>query len=207
MSYDFNLRNPATMDVLTIPPHLMHGGNIPCEYENGRFISAASEEAYLNFTYNYSHYYYEALPKEECIQRGWNREGGVRAIEGLSGAEAVPVLDLLIQRIRDKYCPGGKWASRTEERTQYTDRATGMEISSDDYFFKTLSIMHNGARTTEEAEREMEKRYTARTETVTVYEGDMHDYWEETAANALRPLYQLRAMSLLRPDGVWTEDS
>ena len=39
-----------------------------------------------------------------------------------------------------------------------------------------------------------------------ISEGPCDDYWEATAANAIRPLYQLIAMAKLRPDGVWDGD-
>lgn len=36
---------------------------------------------------------------------------------------------------------------------------------------------------------------------------DVHpDYWEPTEGNVKRALYQLRAMALMRPDGVWNGD-
>ena len=39
-----------------------------------------------------------------------------------------------------------------------------------------------------------------------ISEGPCDDYWEATAANAIRPLHQLIAMAKLRPDGVWDGD-
>ena len=39
-----------------------------------------------------------------------------------------------------------------------------------------------------------------------ISEGPCADYWEPTAANAMKPLYQLLAMARLRPDGVWDGD-
>ena len=39
-----------------------------------------------------------------------------------------------------------------------------------------------------------------------VYEGDTRNYWDDTAANAIRPLYQLIAMAKMRPDGIWDGD-
>ena len=39
-----------------------------------------------------------------------------------------------------------------------------------------------------------------------ISEGPCKDYWEATAANAIRPLYQLLAMARLRPDGIWDGD-
>ena len=38
-------------------------------------------------------------------------------------------------------------------------------------------------------------------------EGETDNYWCPTAANAIRPLYQLIALSNMRPDGVWSEES
>ena len=32
------------------------------------------------------------------------------------------------------------------------------------------------------------------------------DIWKDKAANALRPLYQLKTMAQLRPDGIWEGD-
>ena len=36
-----------------------------------------------------------------------------------------------------------------------------------------------------------------------IKEGDTSDYWLPTAANALRPLYQLIALAKMRPDCIW----
>jgi hypothetical protein len=41
---------------------------------------------------------------------------------------------------------------------------------------------------------------------IEVNEGDTHDYWLHTAANALRPLYQLVALAKMRPDCIWEGD-
>jgi hypothetical protein len=41
---------------------------------------------------------------------------------------------------------------------------------------------------------------------IEVNEGDTHDYWLPTAANALRPLYQLVALAKMRPDCIWDGD-
>ena len=36
---------------------------------------------------------------------------------------------------------------------------------------------------------------------------DIHpDYWEPTAANAIKPLYQLMALAKMRPDYIWDGD-
>ena len=39
-----------------------------------------------------------------------------------------------------------------------------------------------------------------------VNEGINIDYWESTAGNAIKPLYQLMVFAELRPDGVWDGD-
>ena len=39
-----------------------------------------------------------------------------------------------------------------------------------------------------------------------INEGDSSDYWLPTAANALRPLYQLVALAKMRPDCIWDGD-
>lgn len=38
MSYDLYLRNPVTKEELTVPGHLMYGGNVMCDYIDGAFI-------------------------------------------------------------------------------------------------------------------------------------------------------------------------
>ena len=42
--------------------------------------------------------------------------------------------------------------------------------------------------------------------TVNRYEGPNRDYWEPTAANAIKPLYQLIALAKMRPDCIWDGD-
>ena len=39
-----------------------------------------------------------------------------------------------------------------------------------------------------------------------VSEGDTSDYWMDTAANAIKPLYQLLALAKMRPDCIWDGD-
>ena len=38
------------------------------------------------------------------------------------------------------------------------------------------------------------------------YEGPDENYWSSTAANAIRPLYQLKALAEMRPDCIWKGD-
>ena len=37
-------------------------------------------------------------------------------------------------------------------------------------------------------------------------EGPKEYYWDDTAGNAIKPLYQLIAMAQMRPDGIWDGD-
>ena len=39
-----------------------------------------------------------------------------------------------------------------------------------------------------------------------VNEGINSDYWQSTAGNAIKPLYQLLVFAELRPDGIWDGD-
>ena len=105
MSYDLYLRDPVTHERLEVPGHMMYGGNIKCEYLDmeGRYIPTVTTDAYLNITYNYGHYYYEAFPgadskKEEDRARFerdkekygiLSNEGGIYSIDGVSGFVAV----------------------------------------------------------------------------------------------------------------------
>ena len=61
MSYDLYLRDPVSKERLKVPGHMMYGGNIRCDYIDGQFIPTTTEDAYLNITYNYGRYYYEAF--------------------------------------------------------------------------------------------------------------------------------------------------
>lgn len=48
--------------------------------------------------------------------------------------------------------------------------------------------------------------YSTETVEKLINEGPNDDYWIATAANAIKPLYQLLAFAELRPDGVWSGD-
>ena len=68
--------------------------------------------------------------------------------------------------------------------------------------------MKNEGKSDDEAGQLADTRYTSCTERFTVDEGsDGGSYWTATAVNAIRPLHQLIALSQLRPDGVWSEES
>lgn len=168
MSYDIYLCDHVTEEHLTVTePHQMRGG---------LYAIGGTTELWLNVTYNYSRYYYEA------------NEKGIRAIYGTSGAESIPILESMIKAIEDKYKDAdGQWIEGERTRIIYRDRF-GSKIDLLEY----VKYKYNGA--TKE-----EQKYI-------VSEGDTSDYWEETAANAIRPLHQLIAMAKMRPDGTWKGD-
>ena len=182
MSYDIELKDPATRQTIELPTaHIMTGGTYRADYnaDTGKFTPSATTEAWLNVTYNYAGYYYDVAEK------------GIRTIYGKSGAESVPILQDMIDKILAKYKPNGKWLNAKRTRHRFYD-SNGKEITQDEYM---KAIIHISA-----------KGYKAEDYTITISEGDVTDYWMDTAANALRPLYQLIAMAQLRPDGIWEGD-
>ena len=96
------------------------------------------------------------------------------------------MLEDMIERIKAKYKPDGEWLITSRERTRYRDKS-GKEV---DFYY---ALHHRDECSSED--------YTE-----DISEGPCDDYWEATAANAIRPLYQLIAMAELRPDGVWDGD-
>ena len=82
MSYDIELRDPVTREVLMFDaPHLMTGGT---------YAVGGTREAGLNVTCNYGDIYRRVLG-----------EGGIRSIYGMTGAESVPVLDEAASKLSD----------------------------------------------------------------------------------------------------------
>lgn len=89
MSYDINLCDPVTHDVLLLDdPHDMRGGT---------YVMGGTREAHLNVTYNYAEHYKRVLG-----------EGGIRTIYGMTGAESIPVLEAAASRLADD-ATGNYW--------------------------------------------------------------------------------------------------
>jgi hypothetical protein len=93
----------------------------------------------------------------------------------------------MISAIKKKYKPNGEWIISKRKKTAYYDK-NDREIDRYDVIFGKTECVR-------EDEIEIE-----------VNEGDTHDYWLPTAANALRPLYQLVALAQMRPDCIWDGD-
>jgi hypothetical protein len=178
MSYDIHLKDPVTNEVAKVPGHLMTGGTYVADYhpETGTFTPALNTDAELNITYNYGSYYSDVYKGK-----------GIRAIYGMSGFDSIPVLEKMISAIEKKYKPDGEWIISKRKKTAYYDK-NDREIDRYDVIFGKNECVR-------EDEIEIE-----------VNEGDTNDYWLPTAANALRPLYQLVALVKMRPDCIWDGD-
>ena len=117
MSYDIYLKDPVTKEVIEFDePHQMKGG---------MFAVGGTREAWLNITYNYANYYYDATEGDDhFFGKLWYDEPknlGIRGIYGKTGAESIPMLQDMIERIKkmpDEECDDpdvtGYWKPTTE---------------------------------------------------------------------------------------------
>ena len=196
MSYDIQLKDPVTGKTIEFDkPHMMTGGT---------YAVGGTREAWLNITYNYAKYYYEATDKDERFAHdevsAYYADGtkgeivteyGIRGIYGKTGAESIGMLNDMISRIKDRYQKDGKWISTERKEPRYIDTETGREL---DLFMDIIK-------------GKMPKENYRKEEYIeTVNEGSTGNYWKDTAANAIRPLTQLIALAQMRPDGVWDGD-
>lgn len=207
MSYDIYLKDKYSGETIQLPyPHLMTGGIFRADYDEktNTFSPSPITDAWLNITYNYAHYYYEATENDDRFAHNeishYNRDGttgpikteyGIRGIYGKTGLETIPMLDDMIERIKNKYRKNGDWIYTLREKYRYYN-TEGEIVNENEYYNAIL----NG----------MSKYYTSEKYTDNVYEGPNDNYWESTAVNAIKPLEQLLIMAKLRPDGIWEGD-
>ncbi len=86
MSYDISVINPNTEEVLEFEePHQIKGGN---------YAIGGTTEAWLNVTYNYAPHFYKTMGDK-----------GIRCLYGLTGKEAVPILEHAIAKLGDDIDP------------------------------------------------------------------------------------------------------
>lgn len=90
MSYDINLLDPITKEIIEInDAHFIRGGTYQMD---------GSTELSLNITYNYSEFLHRVLqPKttpSEC-------ETGIRSLYGMTALEAIPILENAISNLKD----------------------------------------------------------------------------------------------------------
>lgn len=89
MSYDINLCDPVTHDVLLLDePHDMRGGT---------YAMGGTTECWLNITYNYAPIFRRELG-----------EKGIRTIYGMTGAESIQLLEAAAARLADD-ATGNYW--------------------------------------------------------------------------------------------------
>ena len=122
MSYDIYLNNPETGEVSKVNSFLMTGGTVPCRSVNGQLVQTAQTDAWINITYNYAKYYYAVTEGDERFAHRRSASGevdyGIRGIYGKSGAESIPLLQLMIDRIHDRYIyNNGKLLDERETNT------------------------------------------------------------------------------------------
>lgn len=88
MSYDINLCDPITKEVLLLDhPHFMRGGT---------YALYGTCELWLNVTYNYG----EIFRRPDVLGKD-----GIRAIYGMTGAESIPVLKKAASALNDDVDP------------------------------------------------------------------------------------------------------
>ena len=203
MSYDIRLKDPVTDETIQLPvKHLMTGGTYRADYDERTktFSPAAISDAWLNVTYNYGQYYYEATEGDARFAHDEisayyadgttgpvETEYGIRGIYGKSGAESIDMLRDMIRRIESRYKTNGEWIVTSRERLRYWSKE-GQEV---DFHY----VLRHGS------EGVVREKFSE-----DISEGPNSNYWEATAANAIKPLYQLMAMAQLRPDGIWDGD-
>jgi hypothetical protein len=86
MSYDIDLKDPITKEVLESPaPHHLRGGT---------YAVGGTTELHLNVTYNYGKHYYRLLGDK-----------GIRSIYGKTGAESISILQKAADQLNDDIDP------------------------------------------------------------------------------------------------------
>ena len=90
MSYDINLLDPITKDVIQF--------DSPHEIRGGTYALNGTSEAWLNITYNYGQHYYRTID-----------EDGIRSIYGMTGAESIPVLEKAISQLGNDVDENDYW--------------------------------------------------------------------------------------------------
>ena len=177
MSYDIYLKDPVTGEVANVPGHLMIGGTYKADYHPETRTFTPALNTDAHLNVTYNYgCYYREAYKN-----------GIREIYGMQGVDSISVLENMISVIINKYKENDTWISTKRTKTIYYDEE-GNELENMLVFLK---------------------QKVSATEAIIEYEvneGDTSDYWLPTAANALRPLYQLIALAKMRPDCIWDGD-
>lgn len=194
MSYDLEIIDKNTRKVKTLStPRLIRSGTVPVEYVNGKYNQIEQTEAEINVTYNYVMYFEEATKDDEhfahpsAINPG-TIEYGIRGLSGKTACESLPMIADMIERLTRKYRDkDGNWLKSERTKIQYITE-NGEEVN----FWTAMS---HGIKTTKK-----ETSYY-------VSEGDVSNYWERTAANAIESLKNMLVMAtdfVTDPDAIWS---
>ena len=167
----------VTGEVANVPGHLMIGGTYKVDYHPETGTFTPALNTEAHLNVTYNY---------GCYYREAS-ENGIREIYGLQGVDSISVLENMISVIISKYKESDTWISAKRTKTIYYDEE-GNELENILVFLKQKVA-------TKEEIIEYE-----------VNEGDTSDYWLPTAANALKPLYQLIALAKMRPDCIWDGD-
>lgn len=177
MSYDIHLKDPVTQETAEVPGHLMIGGTYRADYHPETKTFTPALNTEAWLNITYNYGRYY----REVYERG------IRTIYGMSGLDSLSVLEKMINYLEGKYKIKGEWISTKRKKTICYDR-NGKVIED-----IAILLQNDTIEKTEEIEHE-------------VFEGDTSDYWLPTAANAIRPLYQLMTLAKMRPDCIWEGD-
>lgn len=189
MGWDVELRSRKTGKTMTLAnPFYKRGSNIRAEVGlDGKLHPIVEDEADLSITFNYSGYYYEAGDDDVRFRMETEENAGLRALHGKTPYESISMLSDMIQQIQERYTDeDGNWIMSERTRMVYYD-ADGKEIKDQ------MKVIMDGVYARKEEQ------------TYLVSEGDVGNYWEETAANAIYALRQMLHMAtdLLSEDCVW----
>ena len=98
MSNDISLKDPVTKEDITFDDkHQIKGGT---------YAMGGSQKAWLNITYNYSSIFRKLLGGDNAKLSSYDKmfgggETGIRLLYGKSGAEAIPILEKAISKLKD----------------------------------------------------------------------------------------------------------
>ena len=177
MSYDIHLKEPVSGEVASVPGHLMIGGTYKADYHSETGTFTPALNTEANLNVTYNYgRYYKDV-----------YEKGIRQIYGMSGVDSILVLEHMISEIMKKYKKDDVWINTKRTKIICYDEK-GNELENMLVFLKQQVPANE-----EIIEYEVD-------------EGDTSNYWLATAANAIRPLYQLIALAKMRPDCIWDGD-
>lgn len=177
---------------------LIRGGTVPAEYSEsvGHLVQIPQTSCDVNITYNYAQYFYDATQGDDDFAHEEPYEDelvyGIRGLYGKTAKESIPMLQRMIARVDwENKDENGNWITRIRTRQHH--------------FYKNETECKDPI----DAILREKTEIITKEEQYTVSEGDIADYWEATAANAIISLKDMLTMAVANednPDAVWTGD-